>query len=595
VSSFSESPADVDLDLLAGAESFRLGIVALAAELERSEAELMREARAILEELRTAHSPRVHRLIVRAGRALCRMGYARIDYDPAQVARLKSLLRSHPSLVLSSHRSYMDGGALTVGFDEHGLPPLTVFAGINMAFWPIGRIWRLANNVFIRRGNTGPLYKYVLRQYLGHLLDRERHLQWFIEGTRSRTGRLGPPRLGLLHYVLEAWADGRADRLALVPASVNYDQLRDVDDYVREARGDAKQTETLSWLLRFVRGQRGRFGSIYVRFGEPILVEEVLERDKRPSREAVMRLALEINRRIALATPVTGIALLATVLPALPGRAVDATAVRTALVPFLLDLERRGVPRAPSSVLETDEDVAALLDAMAAQGLLEANEAATAVEYRVVDGRQVAFAFYRNTIVHFLLEPAIAQLALLAADRDVPAEKSASFAAAANGLSELFAPDFFLDDSDLGAPRIEALLDRLEVTWRAQLEAGVPASRLIANLHLPHAEVILRAHVESLYVVAQVCASLDQELEADLAQLEQRCCATGSQLLAEGTLRCPDAVAAPALRAALATAGRHGLLASGSHVIERRADFAARIERIVLELERLRQVVPLCT
>ena len=583
-----ESVGRVDIDALSAAAEFRVGIAALAAELGQSEADVLREARSFLEELRTAHSPRVHRLIVRAGRALCRMGYERIDCDPAQVARLKALVGSHPSVVLSSHRSYMDGGALTVGFDAHDLPPLTVFAGINMAFWPVGAIWRLANNVFIRRGRTGPVYKYVLRQYLGHLLDQQRHLQWFIEGTRSRSGRLGQPRLGLLVYVLESWADGRAAGLALVPASVHYDQLRDVDDYVSEARGDAKQAETLSWLVRFVRGQRGRFGSIYVRFGEPILVDDVLDRDARPSRDALLQLAFEVNRRIALATPVTGVSLVATVVLAAGAQEVDAGGVHAELAPFLQDLARRGVPRTASAVLPTEQDVAGVLDALTAQGLLQSSGSGTAVRYRVVPGREVALAFYRNTILHFLLEPAIVQLALLAADDEGPAARSAAFTTAANELGELLAAECFLRDADLGLPRIETWLERLEPHPRPSGGAAAGAApRRVADLQLPSAVAISRSHFESLYVVARVWRELDASPAIEVAQVEQRCRDEGECLLAAGVLRCPDAVTMPALRTAIAAARRYGLLAGDAAAGDRRAIFTQRVERSLRDLERL--------
>ena len=79
---------------------------------------------------------------MRAGRALIGAGYSELDYDPAQVERVRTLLAASPTVVLSSHRSYLDGGALTVGFHDHRLPPLTVFGGINLSFWPLGALWR---------------------------------------------------------------------------------------------------------------------------------------------------------------------------------------------------------------------------------------------------------------------------------------------------------------------------------------------------------------------------------------------------------------------------------------------------------------------
>ena len=90
-----------------------------------------------------------------------------------------------------------------------------MFGGINMSFWPLGSLWRRANMVFIRRGGDDAIYRCTLRHYLAHLVSQRRPLQWFIEGTRSRTGKLGPPRLGLLVYIADAYRDGRIEEPAV--------------------------------------------------------------------------------------------------------------------------------------------------------------------------------------------------------------------------------------------------------------------------------------------------------------------------------------------------------------------------------------------
>ena len=201
--------ASVGIGNMAESPEFRAALAEVARERGRDEANVVAQAHRYLHELRSGHSDLVYAWLVRAGRALLGSGYARIDYDPAQVARMRELLRTCPAVVLSSHKPYLDGGALTVGFHDHGLPPLTVFGGINMSFWPLGSLWRRANMVFIRRAGDDPVYRCTLRHYLAYLVSQRRPLQWFLEGTRSRTGKLGPPRLGLLVYIADAYRDGQ--------------------------------------------------------------------------------------------------------------------------------------------------------------------------------------------------------------------------------------------------------------------------------------------------------------------------------------------------------------------------------------------------
>src|SRR5205807_309835 len=117
--------------------------------------------------------------------------------------------------------------------------------------------------VYIRRSSKGnTVYRFALREYIAYLVEKRFSLQFYIEGTRSRTGKLQPPRLGLLTYVVEAYHEGRSDDLVLVPVSIAYDQLQEVGNYAREARGASKSAESIGWLVRAFREQRGRYGRI---------------------------------------------------------------------------------------------------------------------------------------------------------------------------------------------------------------------------------------------------------------------------------------------------------------------------------------------
>ena len=289
---------------------------------------------------------------------------------------MRELLHASPAVVLSSHKSYLDGGALTVGFHDHGLPPLTVFGGINMSFWPLGSLWRRANMVFIRRGGDDAVYRCTLRHYLAYLVSQRRPLQWFLEGTRSRTGKLGPPRLGLLVYIADAYRDGRIEDLQLVPVAVSYDQLQEVTEYAGEARGAAKSAESLGWLVRFVRAQRGRFGAVYVRFGEPVSTraslgspEEARASSPEAYRLALQKLAFEVSRRINDAIPISGSSLVTLALLGARGHALTLQQIRAAIPGYLDFARRRGLPMTPTSALDSDAAVVGVLDGLIAQGV----------------------------------------------------------------------------------------------------------------------------------------------------------------------------------------------------------------------------------
>jgi glycerol-3-phosphate O-acyltransferase len=168
------------------------------------------EAGQILDELAAGWSRRLIDVMPVIGRMIFQRGFdPQIDYDEAQVERLRAATAApagHPALVAPVEPGHL---VLAAALQEKGLPPAHLFADLNMAFGPMGAIMRRAGVIFIRRSTADdPLYKYVLREYVGYVLEKRFNLSWSIEGTRSRTGKMLPPRLGLLSYAADAYLPG---------------------------------------------------------------------------------------------------------------------------------------------------------------------------------------------------------------------------------------------------------------------------------------------------------------------------------------------------------------------------------------------------
>lgn len=579
------APADIE-----NSASFQAGLPALAARCGRTVESVLREARSYLQELHTAHVPWVYARVVAAGRRLVASGYERVDYDLAEVERLRALFGRWPAVVLSSHRSYLDGGALTVGFADHGLPSLTVFAGANMAFWPIGPLWRRANAVFIRRAGTTPVYGYALRHCVAGLVARRRPLQWFLEGTRSRSGLLGAPKLGLLGYVVDAWREGRADDVMLVPASIAYDQLREVEEYADAALGRPKQRETLGWLVRFVRAQRGRHGAIHVRFGEPVSLRQALgpPADLPPSgtpaaRAALDALALEVARRIEAATPITGAALLGVALLAARGRALTERELVTALRGYLAYARARGVPLTRSANLDDAAARAAALGALCEHGVVDVLGAGALAEYRVAAGRELRVAYYRNSIVHHFVPAAVAELAVCEAAATSTGPEAVAveraFSLAVGALHELLATDFHLVDAARFARRVRDDLEGWAPDWRERVGEGRDGVlALLGRAPVLCSDLMLRPLFEAHAVVADWVGQRDATaLPEDSIALAQ-CLKAGQGWLARGRLMHPEAVALPLLAAAL----RHARQSPAAGPVQRWLPLLDEVHRIAV-------------
>src|SRR5262249_11280286 len=181
--------------------------------------------------------------------------------------RLAALNGRSALVSLPSHRSYADPLLLADVLAEHDFPRNHVVGGDNLRIWPISLLARRAGFVFIRRSSgDDEIYKLALREYLGYLLAKRFNLGWYMEGGRSRTGRRRPPRYGLLAYVADAVARGRADDACLVPVAITYDQLREVSAMAAEQGGAAKKAEGLSWLASYARGQLPKLGTLPLPF-----------------------------------------------------------------------------------------------------------------------------------------------------------------------------------------------------------------------------------------------------------------------------------------------------------------------------------------
>ena len=257
---------------------------------------------------------------------------------------------------------------------EKGLPPAHVFADIGLSFGPLGAILRRTGVIFIRRSaNDDPLYKYVLREYVGYVVEKRFNLSWSIEGTRSRTGKMLPPRLGLLAYAADAYLQRRVDDILLLPVSITFDQLHEIAEYARYARGGVKKPEGFGWLYRFVKAQGARhYGKIYVRFGEPVALSSFLgppdgqiAADPAARRLALAKIAFEVAWRINQGMPVTATAIITTILLAPRGTALTFDEIRLALADALDYLDSRAIPRTASArALSAAEPVRATLDAL---------------------------------------------------------------------------------------------------------------------------------------------------------------------------------------------------------------------------------------
>ena len=562
------------------------------------EAPSLAEAGQILDELAAGWSRRFIDILPSVGRLIFQRGFdPQIDYDDTQVERLRAAMQSHPCILLWSHRSNLDNLVLTAAIQEKGLPQAHVFAGINMAFGPMGAILRRAGVIFIRR-STGddPVYKYVLREYVGYVLEKRFNLSWSIEGTRSRTGKMLPPRLGLLSYAADAYLAGRVDDILLLPVSITFDQLNEIAEYADYARGGAKKPEGFGWLYGFIKAQGARhYGKIYVRFGEPVPMSMFLgpvggpvALDPAARRLALQKTAFEVAWRINQGMPVTATAAITTILLAMHGVALTFGQIRLALADGLDYLASRSIPTTASArALSGAEPVRATLDTLRQSGLVTYTGDGREPVWQIGPEQQLAATFYRNSLVNFLLDTALCEVAVLRA-RDDSTDPVGAFWAEIAWLRDLLKYEFYFREREEHRRQVAAEMERHDPLWEERLRSGPDqADALLAGMRPLVSHVLVRPFVEAYLLVADVLAS---DVLVDDAAVTERALGLGRQYVAQHRLRSSESVSVLLFQTALQLARNRGLFEPGEDLVKRRVSFLNELRTLLRRLDLIEDI-----
>ncbi|WP_242639174.1 glycerol-3-phosphate 1-O-acyltransferase [Mycolicibacterium sp. S2-37] len=584
-----KSPRLVKPEILASSR-FRAG-------LEKIPGATVDEAGKMLDELATGWSRVSVDLIPNLSRLITRRGFdPNFDYDQPEIARLRRDLETHPAVLLFSHRSYLDGAVVPAAMQENRLPPVHMFAGINLSFGFMGPLLRRSGVIFIRRNVAGdPLYKYVLKEFVGYVVEKRFNLSWSIEGTRSRTGKMLPPKLGLLAYVADAYLAGRSDDILLQPVSISFDQLHEIAEYAAYARGGEKTPEGLSWLYNYIKAQGERsYGKIYVRFPEAVSMRQYLGEpggpiasDEAAKRLAMQKMAFEVAWRILQVTPLNATALVSALLLTTRGVALTLEQLHHTLQDSLDYLMRKESPLTNSALrLRTLEGVQSAVDALSNGHPVTRVDSGREPVWSIAAEDEHQAAFYRNTLIHAFLETSIVELALAYAAR-VDDDRLEAFWTQAARLRDLLKFDFYFADS---AAFREHLAEEMSwhQDWESHVVAGGEQIDMLLRAKRPLiAGAMLRPFFEAYAIVAD--ALCDAPAEIDEKDLINRAMGIGRQYVAQDRVRSTESVSALLFTTARQVAADQGLLEESPGLGARRAAFHDELRGILADMEKVEQ------
>jgi glycerol-3-phosphate O-acyltransferase len=580
------------LEEVRASRSFVAGAKRLAEKTGHRPQEIIDLSTDYLREMAAAHSRLAIDLFERFGRVLLRAYKLTVDEDRLEALRM--LNRAHTLVFLPNHRSYLDPFVVRSTLLTHGFSANHCFAGNNMSWWPMGDWVRRTGNIILRRAiGDDPVYKFVLREYLGYLMSKRLNLEWYIEGGRTRTGKLRPPKFGLLTYLVDAFEQLDGDRdVYLVPMSIAYDGLPEVSSLTSEQRGHAKKPERITWLLNYPRATGRGFGEVHVCIGEPLSLRQALgsspQANDEARRQRVGKVAFEVCHRINRATPVTPTALVTLALLDLDDRALTLSEIQAIVAPFIRYFEARKLP--VTGDLALAGELRHTLDWLTDNGVVVRFDGGLEPIWGISQHRHLEAAFYRNSIVHMLVDRAIVELVLAAAaDGRIGIENDAW--GEALRLRDLLKFEFFFPDKAEFRQGLKAELALIDADWVSKLSVPGYAARILndAQPHVAHAA--LYSFIEVYYITAERLAGRLPAQRLDEKAFIAECFGVAQQRRLQRQLRSSDSISTEVFGTALKVAAHRDLLGPGGEdLAKRRRAFARELAELLDRLEKMRDL-----
>lgn len=344
--------------------------------------------------------------------------------------RVKTLARRGPVIFIPCHKSHIDYLILSYILYTNNMPVPHIAAGKNLSFWPLGPFFRGGGAFFIRRSFKGAVvYSKVFSEYVCTLLSEGFNIEFFIEGGRSRTGKLILPKLGLLSIILNAYREGVCEDMIFAPIYIGYDRVLEENAYLREVEGGQKEPENFLQVLKARKFLKKRFGRIYIKFNEPISIKDVLTRFETPFEEMSSKeqnvlcrnLGFRIVNAINAVTVVTPHALAASALLNASKERLANSQLLEIIETYLTYLFSQSAPLADTLLMDQTRAIENALDSFVGSKFIEMVDAQPEdiegeTEFKINLNKRTALSYYQNSCIAFFIPAAITGLVILAKD-----------------------------------------------------------------------------------------------------------------------------------------------------------------------------------
>ena len=384
-----------------------------------------------------------------------------INTIPSELGAIREWARKGPLIYVPSHKSHIDYLVLNYVLYDNNMHIPRIAAGQNLAFWPMGHIFRKSGAFFIRRSFQGAkLYSEVFSRYVKALLQDGHPIQFYIEGGRSRNGKLVMPKTGFLSIILQGYEQGYCNDLIFVPTSVIYDRIIEERSYLKELGGGQKESENFKQMLKARRFLKSSYGKIYIRFDKPFSLREYrTARDEEQSAEMNKDLALHIADSINRVTLITPHSLVSTAILTSHRKGFYMPELKKTIGLYLSLVKRINAP-VSVDLLDIDKSIDDSITLLREWNVIEHTDETGGSEsgfYFIQDDKKLELEYYKNSIIHFFIDYSFTAISLLIqSEEDNNLEKSLSVF---NFLRDTFSNEFLFTPGENCESRVESIIE----------------------------------------------------------------------------------------------------------------------------------------
>ena len=519
-----------------------------------------------LDQIASNMSPTVISLMSRALSWIFNNIYEGLDVDPKGLQAVKETARKGSLVYVPCHKSHIDYLILSYFLYQSWMSVPVIAAGINLAFFPMGSLLRRGGAFFMRRTfKNNPLYAQTFAAYVRTLLGERIPLEFFIEGTRSRSGKLMLPKKGLLSMIIQGWESGVSRDVIFIPVYMGYDTVVEENSYISEMKGEPKKKESFFELLKAGSILKNRYGKVYIRFARPMSLNEYMKNqasysDMNAERkdslyDDVARMIISAIYEQTVATP---FALISCVLMS-SSAAMEEETVKKGFYTFMAYLRNQGCNL--SSTLANEEDAFTEVFALLRnKGLITIDEGETEGDPNlvVVDNEdRIHLEYYKNTILNFFVPASLIASVLLKNPRGI-VEKDLQ--EQVMNLGTLLENEFILDgESTQNAVQFMASTGIVTVTKGMYTvnEGGSDTLRMFAGL--------IENYLESYLCVAHDISKVKGASDKDALKKINR---YATRMFKKGEIKRFEALCLPVYKGALDTFRTKGLIDDQNRIID---------------------------